>query len=132
MSRKFQDQATFGVAPDAYSLLPFRFIALDAAREILVNEVGEYTIELTGTARALVGRKVETDSNLYRRLRARQFVFDDQSFPLLDVLATKYRTKRSFLDGFTKLHIFVITLRCDHSAIIAKSLDRPPTALDTI
>lgn len=63
----------------------------------------------------MVGHKLETDSDLYRRLRARQFVFDDQSSPLLDVLATKYRTKRSFLDGFTKLHIFVVTLRCDHS-----------------
>jgi His-Xaa-Ser system radical SAM maturase HxsB len=115
LSRKFQDLPAFGVAPDDYSLLPFRFIALDAMREILVNEVGEYTIEPTGTARALVGRKLETDSDLYRRLRARQFVFDDQSSPLLDVLATKYRTKRSFLEGFTKLHIFVVTLRCDHS-----------------
>jgi uncharacterized protein len=33
------------------------------------------------------------------------------------MLATKYRTKRSFLDGFTKLHIFVITLRCEHSCL---------------
>jgi len=115
LSRKFQDHAAFGVAPDRYSLLPFRFISLDAAREILVNEVGEYSIEPSGTARALFGRKLDTDSDRYRRLRSRQFLFDDQSSALLDVLATKYRTKRSFLDGFTKLHIFVVTLRCDHS-----------------
>jgi uncharacterized protein len=115
VSRKFQDRSAFGIVPNAYSLLPFQFITLDTSREILVNEVGEYAIEARGTARALAGHKLEMDSDLYRRLRARQFLFDDQSSPLLDVLATKYRTKRSFLDGFTKLHIFVVTLRCDHS-----------------
>jgi uncharacterized protein len=115
LSRKFRDRTAFGDAQDTYSLLPFRFIALNGSREILVNEVGEYAIAPTGTAQALVSSRLETDSDLYCLLRARQFVFDDQSSPLLDVLATKYRTKRSFLDGFTKLHIFVVTLRCDHS-----------------
>jgi His-Xaa-Ser system radical SAM maturase HxsB len=33
----------------------------------------------------------------------------------LRMLATKYRTKRGFLAGFTRLHIFVATLRCEHS-----------------
>jgi uncharacterized protein len=31
------------------------------------------------------------------------------------MLSLKYRTKRAFLAGFTRLHIFVVTLRCDHS-----------------
>src|SRR5947208_12264877 len=46
---------------------------------------------------------------------AKQFIYDSESDPLRDVLAAKYRTKKSFLQGFTKLHIFVVTLRCDHS-----------------
>ena len=33
----------------------------------------------------------------------------------LDVLATKIRTKYDHLYGGTKLHIFVVTLRCEHS-----------------
>ena len=33
----------------------------------------------------------------------------------LDLLATKYRSKHSRLADFTGLHIFVVTLRCDHS-----------------
>jgi sulfatase maturation enzyme AslB (radical SAM superfamily) len=37
------------------------------------------------------------------------------SSPLLEVLASKYRTKFDFICGSTKLHIFVVTLRCDHS-----------------
>ena len=45
------------------------------------------------------------------------FLSDETSSPLLDILATKYRTKESFLRGFTKLHLFVVTLRCDHSCL---------------
>ncbi len=71
----------------------------------------------TGTAQQVVRRKIDPRSDLYLRLRARQFLFDDRSSPLLDLLATKYRTKKSFLDGFTKLHIFVTTLRCEHSCL---------------
>jgi len=115
MTRKFHPPTSFGESPSAYHLLPFRFISLDCASEILVSEAGEYLIAPTGTARSVVRRQLDTGSDLYRSLRARHFLFDGQSSALLDVLATKYRTKRSFLDGFTKLHIFVTTLRCEHS-----------------
>jgi uncharacterized protein len=115
MPRRFQPPDAYGSPPSSYHLLPFRFIALDSEREILVNEAGEYLIAAGGTARALVRRNLDTRSDLYRSLRGRQFLYDDQSSPLLDILATKYRTKRSFLAGFTKLHIFVTTLRCEHS-----------------
>ena len=54
-------------------------------------------------------------SDLYSTFKAKHFIADNSSSPLLDILATKYRTKFSFVEGFTKLHIFVVTLRCDHS-----------------
>ena len=117
MPRQFQEAVAFGSDVSQYRLLPFRFLALDAKREVLVNEVGEHLLVPTGTAQQIVRREVDPHSDLYLRLRARQFLFDDQSSPLLDMLATKYRTKKSFLDGFTKLHIFVTTLRCEHSCL---------------
>jgi uncharacterized protein len=88
---------------------------LSDRHEVLVNDVGDYVIAERGTARALAQRTLDTGSDLYQTLKAKQFVYDADSAPLLDVLATKYRTKKSFLTGFTKLHIFVVTLRCDHS-----------------
>ena len=33
--------------------------------------------------------------------------------PVIDLLATKYRTKREFLKSFTGLHMVVVTLRCN-------------------
>jgi len=95
--------------------LPFRFLRLDDDNELLVNEVGEFVIAPSGTAQILVRKQLTRGSDVYSTLKAKQFIADDSSSPLLDLLATKYRTKYSFIEGFTKLHIFVVTLRCDHS-----------------
>jgi uncharacterized protein len=114
-ARDFRSPEAFRPKSDSYRLLPFRFIRLDSGCELLVNEAGEYLIAPQGTAHDLIRHQLDQYSVLYQRLRARHFVFDACSSPLLDVLATKYRTKRSFLDGFTKLHMFVTTLRCEHS-----------------
>ena len=92
----------------------------------MINEVGEYLIVPSGTAHSIVRRDLDTASDLYRSLRSRHFLFDGESSPLLDVLATKYRTKRSFLDGFTKLHIFVTTLRCEHSCVYCQVSRQTP------
>jgi His-Xaa-Ser system radical SAM maturase HxsB len=90
-------------------------LRLNADTEILVNEVGEYVLAPIGTAHHLIRKEIETKSDLYSTLKAKQFLADNGSSPLLDLLATKYRTKYNFLEGFTKLHIAVVTLRCDHS-----------------
>jgi hypothetical protein len=99
-----------------YQLLPFRFLRMDPdQRELLVTDAGEYEIVPAGTTSDLVRGRVGRHSALYKTLKAKQFIFDEDSASMLDVLATKYRTKKSFLSGFAKLHIFVVTLRCDHS-----------------
>src|SRR5579864_2551542 len=113
--RQFYTIETYQSGKAGYSLLPFRFLRLDHDRELLVTDVGEYAIVPKGTTDSLVHNRLEAGSILYKTLKARQLIYDTHSAPLLDVLATKYRTKKSFLNGFAKLHIFVVTLRCDHS-----------------
>src|SRR5271165_2265244 len=115
MARTFLPLDAFAGSGNGYHLLPFRFLRFDGERELLVNEVGEYLFAPAGTVAGVVGRKIQFGSTLYSSLKAKQFIYDDNSSPNLDLLATKYRTKHEFLDGGTKLHIFVVTLRCDHS-----------------
>lgn len=115
VARQFFKIQAYGGAATTYDLFPFRFLQLNATEELLVNDVGEYVIASRGTARAILQRQLEFGSGLYKTLKAKQFIYDTDSDPLRDVLAVKYRTKKSFMNGFTKLHIFVITLRCDHS-----------------
>src|SRR5258708_883402 len=115
MARVFYPVESYATTEPGYRLLPFRFLRLDEQSEVLVNEVGEFHIGPIGTTRTLVRRELSRGSDLYSTLKAKQFLTDDSSSALLELLGTKYRTKSSFINGFTKLHIFVVTLRCDHS-----------------
>ena len=114
-SRKFKDSSSFSNHVDNYYLLPFRFHRVNEEMEVLVNEVGDYLLCPTGTAEQIVSRQVPQASELYADLIANFFISEKPVPDLIDILATRYRTKKSFLDHFTALHIFVVTLRCDHS-----------------
>lgn len=114
MARSFFPLQKFAPAPAKISLLPFRFTRLDG-KELLVNEAGEFLFAPYGTTRSLADGTVDFRSELYKDLKAKHFVYDETSSPLLDVLATKIRTKYDHIYGGTKLHIFVVTLRCEHS-----------------
>ena len=99
----------------AYRLLPFRFLRYDSERYLLTNLVGEYILLSTVAFRRFVARKLQPDSKEHQDLKAKHFLYDGVSDVALDLLAAKYRTKQSNLPNFTGLHIFVVSLRCDHS-----------------
>ncbi len=117
VSRKFKSFETYNNVNGDYYLLPFKFHRLNDNQEILVNEVGDYKIVPTGTVERIVYRKLnsEIDADLYADLISGFFISETPIPPLIDILATRYRTKKSFLEYFTGLHIFVMTLRCEHS-----------------
>jgi His-Xaa-Ser system radical SAM maturase HxsB len=100
--------------PKPYRFLPFRFIDLDDQR-LLVNLVGEHELISRDTFDSLLNGLLSPDSSAYLNLKAKHFLADTDSHTPVQLLATKLRTKYSHLAGFTKLHIFVVTLRCDHS-----------------
>jgi His-Xaa-Ser system radical SAM maturase HxsB len=114
MARSFYPVDNFAPKPQTVSLLPFRFARL-SGRELLVNEAGEFLFAPNGTTQALADGTVDVRSELFKDLKAKHIVYDETSSPLLDILATKIRTKYDHLSSGTKLHIFVVTLRCEHS-----------------
>ena len=116
MTRQFYTIDAYGGHAQLYRLLPFRFTRIDS-EELIVNEAGEFLFVPNGTVEALIRHRFPPNTPLYQTLKAKQFLFDGESSPNLDLLATKYRTKKSFLDGFTRLHIMVLTLRCEHSCL---------------
>ena len=83
--------------------------------KLVVNEVGEHLLVRDEDFDALVGHRIDSTSDIYLDLKAKHFLFDSDARAPFELLALKYRTKRSFLAGFTKLHIFVVSLRCEHS-----------------
>jgi His-Xaa-Ser system radical SAM maturase HxsB len=117
-TRKFKEAGFYDKQNNAeYFLLPFRFHRLSTTKEVLVNEVGDLLIVPAGTVKKIVTKEISKieDAELYGDLIANFFISEERISPLIDVLATRYRTKKSFLDGFTALHIFVISLRCEHT-----------------
>jgi His-Xaa-Ser system radical SAM maturase HxsB len=114
MPRSFYPLEKFARRPATTRPLPFQFMRL-FGEELLVNEAGEFLFSPSGTASAILEGATDTASTLYKDLKAKHFVYDDTSSPLFDILATKIRTKYEHLMGGTKLHIFVVTLRCEHS-----------------
>jgi His-Xaa-Ser system radical SAM maturase HxsB len=114
MARSFYPLQDFAPTPSEISLLPFRFTRING-KELLVNEAGEFLFAPSGTIETLASGTIDPRSELYKDLKAKHFVFDETTSPLLDVLAAKIRTKYDHISGGTKLHIFVVTLRCEHS-----------------
>ncbi|MES2418553.1 MAG: His-Xaa-Ser system radical SAM maturase HxsB [Bacteroidota bacterium] len=116
-NRKFKDPDYFSEQIKKYFLMPFRFHRINSDREVIVNEVGDHLVYPTGTVARIVRRDInkQNDSELYADLIAGMFISETPIPALIDVLATRYRTKKSFLDDFTNLHIFVVSLRCEHT-----------------
>ena len=98
-----------------YRFLPFQFLQFDSSRKILVNHVGEHLFLGDDDFECFVNHRLMQETAAYQNLKAKHFLIDSASKFPLEVLATKYRTKRANLAGFTKLHIFVVSLRCEHS-----------------
>lgn len=100
---------------DGYQILPFRFMRWPGGHVLVVNAVGEFVFLDAGSFAEFVEHRLSSERPPYLALKAKHLLHDSRSTVPLDLLATKYRTRKSFLVGFTRLHLFVVTLRCDHS-----------------
>jgi len=100
---------------DGYRLLPFRFLQIDGGRKLLVNDTGESHFLANADFADFVEGRLDVYRDTYLDLKAKHFLFDSGSLAPFELLVAKYRTMKSFLSGFARLHIFVATLRCEHS-----------------
>ncbi len=112
----FRSQEEFVASTDpGYRKLPFRFMRWGDDRVLLSNDVGEWTFLSASDFDQFVQGRLPHSSEAYGTLKRKHVLADSRSTLPLQLLATKFRTKNAFLEGFTSLHMFVVTLRCDHS-----------------
>ena len=104
------------VAPSAgsYSHLPFRFKRLDAGQVLVTSEAGDFQVLDTDTFTSFARRELLADTTTLRSLEAKHLLYKTSPETAVRLLATKLRTRKSFLRGGPSLHIFVVTLGCDH------------------
>jgi His-Xaa-Ser system radical SAM maturase HxsB len=115
LARAFARRESYRPSGDGYRLLPFRFLRWSPGEVLVVNEVGEYLFLPAERFADFARHRLDPAAPEYAELKARHFLCDGPALAPLELLATKVRTRRAFLAGFTKLHLFVVTLRCDHS-----------------
>ncbi len=113
MSIKYQP-IEFRRADDALVLLPFRFHRFGDGRVLLTNFVGEHLFLSDDEFQRFTSRSL-VDESLLRVLRARHFAMAEGDSVPIELLALKTRTRYRRLPEFTGLHIFVVTLRCEHA-----------------
>jgi uncharacterized protein len=102
-------------AEDSYRLLPFRFTRFRGDNVLVTNMVGEYQMLSSKAFEEFTKHQLTQTSSEYINLRSKHFLLDESNEVAIDLLALKLRTKLSRLSDFTALHIFVATLRCEHS-----------------
>lgn len=114
---KFKEISAFDASSNsAYTMLPWRFTALaDDGRYVATNLAGEHLVLDRDTVRAFARQQLAPANPAYNELKARHFLIDSDTNVGVDLLALKLRTKLAPLANFTALHIFVVTLRCEHS-----------------
>ena len=100
-----------------YQLLPFRFERFNDEEYLLTNEVGEYIFLHKDDFNAFVEGKLDVHSDLFYDIVSKQIATTDSVDDVVNMLATKFRTKKSILKDFTSLHMVVPTLRCNSSCI---------------
>ena len=105
-----------------YYLLPFDFTRI-AGHEVVVNEFGDMLVLPTGSVEKIVNHQLEEDDT-YKDLVANYFISEQQIPANLNIYASRLREKKRFLDDFTALHIFVVTLQCNQNCVYCQASSR--------
>lgn len=98
-----------------YTFMPFRFERLDHARVLLTSPAGEFALLPTQDFDGFIAKTLPIDSTLYLDLKSKGFLTHGPDPAILRATASQWRTKKAFLEAGPRLHIFVPTLRCNHS-----------------
>lgn len=100
-----------------YTILPFRFERFNAEEYLLTNDVGEYIFLGNEDFDKFVDYELDPQSDIFKDIASKQIATTDKVEDVVNMLATKFRTKKSILRDFTTLHMVVPTLRCNSSCI---------------
>lgn len=111
----FNEKIAYTQKDKLYFLLPFLFSRFKKDEYLLTNPLGKFFFLKKEDFTNFVNKNLTKDSDLYFDLKARRFLGDTNSSLLSLQYISEYQTKKSFLIGSRKLHIFVVSLRCDHS-----------------
>jgi uncharacterized protein len=97
------------------TLLPFRFRRREQGGYLVSNMVGDFLRLTEDELNRLVDLEVTPGDDLYEKAYTKHLISREGQSAQLQVLGLRLRSRMGFLRTPTALHIFVVTLRCEHS-----------------
>jgi His-Xaa-Ser system radical SAM maturase HxsB len=113
MSR-FQPAETFHPEADTLQLLPLRF-ERTGKNYLVSNMVGDFIRLSSDELTRLVDLRIHPGDGLYEKAYAAHLITRTGQAAQRQLLALRLRSRLAYLREPTPLHIFVVTLRCEHS-----------------
>src|SRR6266540_3770888 len=127
MSRFLAAEA-FQAPNDKLELLPFRFERTGRDHYLVSNMVGDFICLQSDELNQLIELKVRPGDGLYEKAYTAHLLTRADQKSQRQLLALRLRSRMAFLQYLTPLHIFVVTLRCEHSCpycqVSRQSVDR--------
>jgi len=109
-------------------LLPLRFERLSAGRYLVTNIVGDFLVLARDDLDRIAALDLRPGDGLYEKAFSRHLIAPKGRVGQLQLLALRLRSRMAFLREPTPLHLFVVTLRCEHSCpycqVSRRSTDR--------
>src|ERR1700722_7168743 len=112
---RFQGADAFGAPSDELSLLPFNFERTGTEQFLVSNMVGDFIRLTEDEINRVIDLSLRPGDGLYEKAYAAHLITGAQQRAQQQLLALRLRSRMSFLREMTPLHMFVVTLRCEHS-----------------
>ena len=111
---RFQPAESFHSANETLQLLPLRF-ERTGLHYLVSNMVGDFVRLSDDEMSRLVDLRVHPGDGLYEKAYAAHLITRADQIFQRQLLAMRLRSRMAYLRQPTPLHIFVVTLRCEHS-----------------
>src|SRR5262245_38626284 len=111
---RFQSRGAYQRSASELELLPFRFTR-SGDGYLASNMVGDFVRLTAAELERLVELNIDPTEDLYAKAFTNHLIAQKGRRAQHQVLAMRLRSRMAFLRNPTPLHIFVVTLRCEHS-----------------
>jgi uncharacterized protein len=112
---RFLPSEAFSASSEAMSLLPFNLEQTGTNQYLVSNMIGDFIRLTEDEINTLIDLRLSPGDGLYEKAYAAHLITGTNQRAQRQVLAARLRSRMSFLRQVTPLHIFVVTLRCEHS-----------------
>lgn len=112
---RFLPAQEFYASKSEIQLLPFRFERGAAGEYLVSNMVGDFVLLSSDEFMRLTEVRLAPGDGLYEKAYASHLITRAGQTAQLQILGTRLRSRMAFLREPSVLHLFVVTLRCEHS-----------------